>query len=110
ARVLYLMANFVNDVARSNKLFTSLIEKECAGFSLDDRTPQSLLTELDEAILAYDVPRATAIADAYLRSGADRKAYQATVAIAADGRRYDGPRGRRRYNGSCPGAHRMLGI
>ncbi|PYN72491.1 MAG: hypothetical protein DMD97_23650 [Candidatus Rokuibacteriota bacterium] len=83
ARVLYLMANFVNDVARSNKLFTSLIEKECAGFSLDDRTPQSLLTELDEAILAYDVPRTTAIADAYLRSGADRKAYQATVAIAA---------------------------
>jgi len=81
--VLYLMANFVNDVARSNKLFTSLIEKECAGFSLDDRTPQSLLTELDEAILAYDVPRTTAIADAYLRSGADRKAYQATVAIAA---------------------------
>ena len=83
ARVLYLMANFVNDVARSNKLFTSLIEKECAGFSLDDRTPQSLLTELDAAILAYDVPRTTAIADAYLRSGADRKAYQATVAIAA---------------------------
>ncbi|PYN16261.1 MAG: hypothetical protein DME05_09010, partial [Candidatus Rokuibacteriota bacterium] len=83
ARVLYLMANFVNDVARSNKLVTSLIEKECAGFSLDDRTPQSLLTELDEAILAYDVPRTTAIADAYLRSGADRKAYQATVAIAA---------------------------
>ncbi|PYN02342.1 MAG: hypothetical protein DME07_10765 [Candidatus Rokuibacteriota bacterium] len=83
ARVLYLMANFVNDVARSNKLFTSLIEKECAGFSLDDRTPQSLLIELDEAILAYDVPRTTAIADAYLRSGADRKAYQATVAIAA---------------------------
>jgi hypothetical protein len=83
ARVLYLMANFVNDVARSNKLFTSLIEKECAGFRLDDRTPQSLLTELDEAILAYDVPRTTAIADAYLRSGADRKAYQATVAIAA---------------------------
>src|SRR5204862_301714 len=79
ARVLYLMANFVNDVARSNKLVTSLIEKECAGFSLDDRTPQSLLTELDEAILAYDVPRTTAIADAYLRSGADRKAYQATV-------------------------------
>ena len=83
ARVLYLMANFVNDVARSNKLFTSLIEKECAGFRLDDRTPQSLLVELDEAILAYDVPRTTAIADAYLRSGADRKAYQATVAIAA---------------------------
>jgi len=83
ARILYLMANFVNDVARSNKLFTSLIEKECAGFSLDDRTPQSLLIELDEAILAYDVPRTTAIADAYLRSGADRKAYQATVAVAA---------------------------
>ncbi|PYM93188.1 MAG: hypothetical protein DME04_12670 [Candidatus Rokuibacteriota bacterium] len=82
-RVLYLMANFVNDVARSNKLFTSPIEQEWARFHLDDRTPQSLLTELDGVIMAYDVPRTTATAVAYLRSGADRQAYQATVAIAA---------------------------
>src|SRR6266481_2976470 len=30
-----------------------------------------------------DFPRATALANAYLRSGADRRAYQATVALAA---------------------------
>ena len=34
-RVLYLMASFVNDVARSNKLFTSVLERECAGFDAD---------------------------------------------------------------------------
>ena len=39
ARVLYLMASFVNDAARSNKLFTSVIESECAGFDLAGRTP-----------------------------------------------------------------------
>jgi len=83
ARLLYLMANFVNDVARSNKLFTSVIEKECAGFDGVDRTPQSLLQELDEAILAFDVPRTTAIANAYLKSGADRIAYMTTLAITA---------------------------
>ena len=33
--------------------------------------------------MAYDVPRTTATAVAYLRSGADRQAYKATVAIAA---------------------------
>jgi hypothetical protein len=38
-RVLYLMANFVNDVARSNKLVTSVIERECAGFDATGRTP-----------------------------------------------------------------------
>ena len=62
ARVLYLMANFVNDAARSNKLFTSVIESECAGFDVAGRTPQALLAELDEAILAFDVPRSTALA------------------------------------------------
>ncbi len=82
-RLLYLMANFVNDVARSNKLFTSVIEQECAGFDGADRTPQSLLQELDEAILAFDVPRTTAIANAYLTSGADRTAYMTTLAITA---------------------------
>ena len=82
-RVLYMMANFVNDVAHSNKLFTSLIEREVAGIDLTGRTPDMLLKELDEAILAFDVARSTALANAYLKSGADRKAYQAAVAITA---------------------------
>jgi hypothetical protein len=82
-RLLYLMAHFVNDVARSDKLFTSVIEGECAGFDGAGRTPASLLEELDEAILAYDVPRTTAIANAYLKSGADRRAYMTAVAITA---------------------------
>lgn len=47
------------------------------------RTPQSLLEELDEAILALDLPRTTAIANAYLKSGADRRAYMMQVAITA---------------------------
>jgi hypothetical protein len=82
-RILYLMANFVNDAARSNKLFRSVIEEECAGFAAADRTPASLLEELDQAILAYDVPRTTAVARAYLDSGADRGAYQTAVAVTA---------------------------
>ena len=82
-RVLYLMANFVNDAARSNKLQTSVREAECAGFNLTGRAPDALLRELDEAILAYDVPRTTALATAYLASGADRTAYLQTVALAA---------------------------
>ena len=81
ARVLYLMAGFVNDAARSNKLSTPVLE----GALLDDagRSPQALLRELDEAILAFDAPRTTALADAYLRSGADREAYFAAVAVTA---------------------------
>jgi hypothetical protein len=82
-RVLYLMANFVNDVARSNKLFTSVVERDCAGFDGTARTPHALLRELDEAILAFDVPRTTALANAYLESGADRNAYRTTVAVTA---------------------------
>jgi len=48
ARVLYLMANFINDVARSNKLTTSVIERDCASFDASGRTPHALLEELDE--------------------------------------------------------------
>jgi len=83
ARVLYLMANFVNDVARSDKLFRSVIEEECAAFDGAGRTPESLLVELDEAILAFDVPRTTATARAYLASGADRRAFMSAVAVTA---------------------------
>jgi hypothetical protein len=36
-----------------------------------------------EAIMALDFPRATALANAYLRSGADRNSYQQTLALAA---------------------------
>ncbi len=82
-RILYLMASFVNDVAHENKLYRSVIEEECTGFDAAGRTPQALLAELDEAIMALDCPRATAVAYAYLQSGADRRAYQETVALCA---------------------------
>ena len=82
-RILYLMASFINDVAHENKLYSSVIEKECAGFDAAGRAPQALLADLDGAIMALDYPRATAIANAYLQSGADRRAYQETVALCA---------------------------
>jgi hypothetical protein len=82
-RILYLMASFVNDSARSNKLFRSVREQECAGFDVAGRSPQALLVELDQAILALDVPRTTALATAYLDSGADRGAYMRSVAVTA---------------------------
>jgi hypothetical protein len=83
ARVLYLMASFVNDAARANKLFTPVLEPDAAAVEGGGRSPQALLEALDEAILAFDVPRATALADAYLKSGADRDAYFAAVAVTA---------------------------
>ena len=83
ARVLYLMAHFVNDSARANRLTTPLLDTECAGFDATGRSPRALLDELDEAILAFDVPRTTALARAYLSSGADLDAYRATVALTA---------------------------
>jgi hypothetical protein len=59
------MANFVNDVARSNKLVRSVLEDERAGFDGHGRMPASLL------------------AGAYLRSGADRQAFQSALALTA---------------------------
>jgi hypothetical protein len=82
-RILYLMASFINDVAHENKLQNPVLEKEGAGYDFADRAADALLRELDEAIMALDFPRATALANAYLQSGADRKAYQAVVALAA---------------------------
>jgi len=82
-RILYLMASFINDVAHENKLYNSVIEQECAGFDGSGRAPEALLRELDEAIMALDFPRSTAVANAYLQSGADRRAYQETVALCA---------------------------
>jgi len=81
--ILYLMASFVNDAAHENKLTASVIEKEIAGFGPRGSTPSVLLQELDEAIMTLDIQRTSAVANAYLQSEADRKAYQATIALAA---------------------------
>ena len=77
-RILYLMANFVNDAARANKLFSSVMERSSPRYDCAGRTPEALLREQDEAILAFDFARATAVANAYLQTGADRKALLAT--------------------------------
>ncbi|HVC54375.1 MAG TPA: hypothetical protein VND95_00370 [Stellaceae bacterium] len=83
ARILYLMANFINDVAHESKLYSPLTEQEGAAFDFAGQAPEALLGALDEAIMALDFPRATALAAAYLRSGGDRKPYMAAVALAA---------------------------
>src|SRR4051794_702897 len=83
ARVLYLMANFINDVAHENKLYAPVIDKEAAAFDFSGKSSATLLGALDDAIMALDYPRATAVAGAYLRSGADRRLYMETVALAA---------------------------
>jgi hypothetical protein len=83
ARILYLMANFINDVAHENKLQQTVIEDEIAGYDGAGKSPQALLAELDDAIMALDAPRATAVAHAYLKSGADRRPYMETVALCA---------------------------
>jgi hypothetical protein len=82
-RVLYLMASFVNDAARANKLFSSVIEQEFAAHDFSDRTPEALLREQDEAIMAFDFPRATSVANAYLQTGADRQRLLETLAVTA---------------------------
>jgi hypothetical protein len=83
ARILYLMANFINDVAHENKLQNTVIDKEAAEYNFAGRSPDALLRDLGEAIMALDAPRATAVANAYLQSGADRRAYMETVALCA---------------------------
>jgi len=83
ARILYLMANFVNDAARANKLNAPVTESEIAGYNPTSRMADSLLREQDESIMAFDFPRATAVADAYLKSGSDRAPLMTTIAMAA---------------------------
>ena len=83
ARILYLMANFINDVAHENNLVNSVIEDEIAGYEGNGRVPQALLGELDDAIMSLDYAKATAVANAYLISGADRRPYMETVALCA---------------------------
>src|SRR5947199_7270590 len=63
ARILYLMANFINDVARENKLQSPVLDKEAAEYSFGGKSPDALLRELDEAIMALDFPRSTAAAN-----------------------------------------------
>src|ERR1044071_2544051 len=75
SRVLYLMANFINDVAHENKLQNPVIDQEAAGFDFSGKAPGGVLGALEEAIMALDAPRAPAVAAAYLRSGADRRPY-----------------------------------
>ena len=82
-RILYLMANFVNDAARSNKLFNSVIEQEFASATVLGKSPDELLREQDEAIMSFDFARATAVANAYLNTGADRDALMSTVAVTS---------------------------
>jgi hypothetical protein len=80
-RVLYLMAAYANDVARSTGLAQARLQIE--GCSAGEWPAGRILSELDGAIMALDVPRSTALADAYLRSGADRRAFMERVALAA---------------------------
>jgi hypothetical protein len=47
-RVLYLMANFINDVAHENKLQNSVIEQEAAGIDTSGRSPNTLLRDLEK--------------------------------------------------------------
>src|SRR5439155_11871770 len=82
-RILYLMANFINDVAHENNLVDSVIEGEIAGYDGNGRTAQALLAELDDAIMSLDYAKSTAVANAYLMSGADRRPYMETVALCA---------------------------
>src|SRR5205807_907311 len=60
ARVLYLMANFINDVAHENKLQEPVIDKEFAEYNFAGKLPEALLRELDDAIMALDFPRSPA--------------------------------------------------
>jgi hypothetical protein len=82
-RILYLMANFVNDAARANTLYGSVIEQEFAAFDASGRTAEMLLRDQDEAIMAFDFARATAVANAYLQSGGDRQPLLASLAVTA---------------------------
>ena len=83
ARILYLMASFVNDSAHENKLYESVIEKETAGFDASGRSAGQLLRDLDDTLMSLDIPGTTALANGYLKSGADPDAYMSTVALAA---------------------------
>jgi hypothetical protein len=77
------MANFINDVAHENNLTNTVIEDEIAGYDGAGKSPQALLAELDEAVMSLDYAKSTAVAHAYLKSGADRRRYMETVSLCA---------------------------
>jgi hypothetical protein len=77
------MANFVNDAAKSNKLYHSVLESELTSYDGSGRTSEQMLRDQDEAIMAFDFPRATAVAHAIMQDGRDRSSFMSTVALAA---------------------------
>ena len=83
ARVLYLMASFVNDAARANKLFTSVIEDECAGFDVTGRTPRRCSRSSTRPSWPSTSRAARRSPRPICESGADRRAFQAAVAVTA---------------------------
>ncbi|MEI7710893.1 MAG: hypothetical protein WCI94_05640 [Rhodospirillales bacterium] len=82
-RILYLMANFVNDSSQANKWQTSGLAEELKGFDGGGRSSRQLLTQLDESIMSFDIAGSTAVANAYLQSGANVQEYFSTVAVTA---------------------------
>lgn len=82
-RILYLMANFVNDSAQANKWNTSTLTEELSGYDGGGRTSEQLLGQLDDSIMSYDIAGSTAVANAYLRSGADVANYFSAVAVTS---------------------------
>ncbi len=84
ARILYLMANFINDVAHENKLHE-------LGHRGRDRRLRRQRPDAAGAARAISTTRScrsttrksTAVAHAYLKSGADRRPYMETVALCA---------------------------
>ena len=83
ARIIYLMANFVNDAARTNGLFESVLEREAATFDASGKSAAEILKGQDEIILSFDFPRATASAAAFLKAGGDPRAFMAATAVTA---------------------------
>lgn len=81
ARILYLMANFVNDAARSNQLFEA--PAETGGYDGSGRSSVEMLMDQDDIILSFDFARATQVTAAYLKTGADRRALMAATAVTA---------------------------
>ena len=83
ARVLYLMANFINDVAHENKLLRLGDRRERAEFDFSGARRRRCSAISTRRSWRSTSPRATAVADAYLRSGRGSPAYMETVALAA---------------------------
>jgi hypothetical protein len=83
ARILYLMAHFVNDAARCNKLTSSVFEEEIRTNTTNGKSGDALLKAQDEAVLAFDFAQVNALSHAYLQSGADVRKFMTNVAITA---------------------------